>query len=164
MSFFFRSGEIKAVLFRPVNDGRQRDFLVVGIFQTVFDIAVVIGRERDFFVLDNGFFDRKFFENIPFGLRIDSRRTLPLILDGEIFRIFFILLDEGEEPSFLDSQDLLDVFSFNRFFQIPFQKFLNLNRGESLVQLGHILSPFVFSFRLYDLQSGKNAFGLRPPI
>ena len=121
---------------------------MVGVFQTIFDIAVVIGSEGDFFVWDDVFFDRKFFENIPFGLRVDSRGALALILDGKMFGIFFILVNEREEPSFLDSQNLLDVFSFNRFLQIPFQQFLNLLRGKSFVQLGHILSPFVFSFRL----------------
>ena len=148
MSGFFRSGKVKAVLFCPVNDGRQRDFLVVGIFQTVLDIAVVIGCEGDFFVLDDRFFDGQFLENIPFDSGIDTRRALALILDGEMFGILLISLKEGEKSSFLYSQDLLDVFSFDRFLQIPFQKFFNGIRGKSLVQLGHTLSPFVFSFRL----------------
>ena len=98
--------------------------------------------------MDDGFFDGKFLENIAFDPGIDSRRALALILDGEMFGILFIVLKEGEKSSFLYSQDLLDIFPFNRFVQIPFQKFFNWIRGKSLVQLGHNLSPFVFSFRL----------------
>ena len=98
---------------------------MVGIFQTVFNVAVVVGCEGDFFVLDDGFFDGKFLENIAFDPGIDSRRALTLIMDGEMFRILFILLKEGEKSSFLYSQDFLDVFSFNRLLQVPFQKFFN---------------------------------------
>jgi len=36
-----------------------------------------------------------------------------MVLDGEIVRVFSVLSHESKKPSFFNSKDLLEVFSFN---------------------------------------------------
>ena len=70
--------------------------------QMVFDKAVVVGLQRSLFVLDDSLFQ----SSIPSGYSVRPLEKLveggPLILDREMLRIFPILVDEREEPSFLD--------------------------------------------------------------
>jgi hypothetical protein len=54
----FRFPEVKSMAFSSINDGRQGDLLVVGCFQTIFDIAVVIGGQGNLFILNDFLFNR----------------------------------------------------------------------------------------------------------
>jgi hypothetical protein len=107
--------EIEAMLFSSTNHGGQGDFLTIFLPQVVLDKAVVIGFQRDLFILDDPLFNRQFSQEILFNLWRNSCWGGPLILDREMFRIFPILVDEREEPSFLDSQDLLNIGSLHFF-------------------------------------------------
>jgi hypothetical protein len=49
--------EIEAMLFGSTNNGGQGDFLAIFLPQVIFDKAVVVGLQRDFFVLDDSLFD-----------------------------------------------------------------------------------------------------------
>ena len=56
-----------------------------------------------------------------------------MVLDSEMVRIFSILSHESKKPSFFNSKDLLEVFSFDLFPQIAFKEFFDLILGESFV-------------------------------
>ena len=49
--------EKEPVLFGSADDRGERYFLVIGLPQTIFDVAVIVRGERDVLVLDNVFFD-----------------------------------------------------------------------------------------------------------
>jgi hypothetical protein len=91
--------EIETMLFGSTNHGGQGDLLAIFLSQTVFDKAIVVGLQRDLFVLDDSLFDRQFFQNGLFHLSRNSRRGGPLILDREMLRVLLILVEEREEPS-----------------------------------------------------------------
>ena len=105
--------EKEAVLFGSADDGGEGYFLVIGLPQTIFDVAVVIGGQRDVLVLDNVFFDGEFKEQILLKGLGDSGRGGSMVLDGEMVRILSVLSHESKKPSFFNSKDLLKVFSFN---------------------------------------------------
>ena len=101
------------MLFSTMDDRVQGDLLTIGLPQTVFDIAVVISGQRDFLVPNDLLFDSQFFEDILFDFRRDaSGRRGPVVLDGEVQRIFSILVQEHEKSLSADLEDLLNVFSF----------------------------------------------------
>lgn len=105
--------EKEAVLFGSTDDGSEGYFLVIGLLQTIFDVGVIVRAERDVLVLDNVFFNGEFRDQILLkGLR-DSGRGGSMVLDGEMVRIFPVLFHESKKPSFFNSKDLLEVFSFN---------------------------------------------------
>jgi hypothetical protein len=106
---------------------------VIGLPQTIFDVAVIIGGQRDVLVLDNTFFDGEFKEQILLKGLGDSRRGGSMILDSKMVRIFSILSHESKKPSFFNPQDLLEVFSFNLILQIAFKELFDLIRGKSFV-------------------------------
>jgi hypothetical protein len=64
-------------------------------------------------VLDNVFIDGEFKEQILLKGLGDSGRGRSMVLDGEMVRVLSILSQESKKPSFLNSKDLLEVFSFN---------------------------------------------------
>jgi hypothetical protein len=101
--------EIEAMGFGSANNGSQGDFLTIFLPQAVFDKAVVVGLQGDLFVLDDSLFNRQFSQEILFNLWGNSCGGGPLILDREMFRIFPILVDESEEPSFPDRQGFLNI-------------------------------------------------------
>ena len=103
------------MFFGSTNHGGHGDLLAIFLPQVVFDKAVVVGLQRDLFVLDDSLFNRQFLQDILFDLWRNSWRGGPLILNGEMLRIFFILVDEREEPSFLDCQDFLNIGSLHFF-------------------------------------------------
>ena len=105
--------EKEPVLFGSADDGGERYFLVIGLPQTIFDVGVIVRGERDVLVLDNVFFDGEFKEQILLKGLTDSGRGASLVVDGEIVRIFSVLSHESKEPSFSNTKDLLEVFSFN---------------------------------------------------
>jgi len=53
MSRLFGFLQIETMPFGPINNRRQGDLLMVGCPQTVFNEAVVIGFQGNFFVLDD---------------------------------------------------------------------------------------------------------------
>jgi hypothetical protein len=125
--------EKEPVLFGSTDDGGERYFLVIGLSQTIFDVGVIVRGERDVLVLDNAFFNGEFKEQILLkGLR-DSGRGGSIVLDGEMVRIFSILSHESKKPSFFNTKDLLEVFSFDLMTQIAFQEFFDLIRGKTFV-------------------------------
>ena len=63
----------------------------------------------------------------------DSGRRRSMVLDGEMVRIFSILSHESKKPSFFNSKDLLEVFSFDLILQIAFKELFDLIRGKSFV-------------------------------
>jgi hypothetical protein len=63
--------------------------------------------------LDNVFFDGEFTEHILLKALGDSGRGSSMVLDSELVRVLSILAQESKKPSFFDSQNLLDIFSFN---------------------------------------------------
>jgi hypothetical protein len=107
--------EIEAMLFGSTNHGGQGDLLAIFLSQTVFDKAIVVGVQRDLFVLDNLLFNRQFLQDMVFYLWRNSWRGSPLVLNREMLRIFFILVDERKESSLLDCQDFLNIGSFHFF-------------------------------------------------
>ncbi len=62
-----------------------------------------------------------------------------------------IRVDEGKEPRFSNTQDLLDIPSLNLLPQVAFDELSDLAVGESLVQLYHNLRP-PFGLRLWFLR------------
>jgi hypothetical protein len=101
--------EIEAMLFSSTNHGSYGDLLAIFLFQEVFDEAVVVGVQRNLFILDDSFFNRQFVQDILFDLWRNPWRGGPLVLNREMVRIFPILVDEREEPSFLDVQESLNI-------------------------------------------------------
>jgi len=63
----------------------------------------------------------------------DSGRRRSMVLEGEMVRIFSILSHESKKPSFFNSKDLLEVFSFDLILQIAFKELFDLIRGKSFV-------------------------------
>ena len=63
MGCSFRSLEVKAIFFRPVDDCGQGDALAVFFFQTVFDIAVVVTPERHLTIFNQLLINRQFFQD-----------------------------------------------------------------------------------------------------
>ena len=63
----------------------------------------------------------------------DSERGRSMVLDGEMVRIFSVLSHEREKPSFFDSKDLLEVFSFDLIAQVAFKEFFDLIRSKMFV-------------------------------
>jgi len=57
MSAPFGFFEKEPVLFGSTDDGGEGYFLMIGLPQTIFDVAVIVRGERDVLVLDNVFFD-----------------------------------------------------------------------------------------------------------
>jgi hypothetical protein len=49
--------EIEAMLFGSTNHGGQGDLLTILLFQVIFNKAIVVGVQRDLFVLDDFLFD-----------------------------------------------------------------------------------------------------------
>jgi len=113
MSAPLRFLEKETMLFGSTDDGRKGYLLVIGLPQTIFDVAVIVGGQRNVLVLDNVFFDGELKEQILLKDLGDSGRGGSMILDGEMVRIFSVLSHESKKPSFFNSQDLLEVFSFN---------------------------------------------------
>jgi hypothetical protein len=105
--------EKEAVLFGSTDDGGEGYFLMIGLPQTIFDVGVIVRGERDVLVLDNVFFDGEFKEQILLKGLGDSGRGGSIVLDGEMVRIFSILSHESKKPSFFNSKDLLEMFSFD---------------------------------------------------
>ena len=105
--------EKEAMFFGSTDDGRKGYLLVIGLSQTIFDVAVIIGGQRDVLVLNNVFFDGEFREQILLKGIGDSGRGGSMVLDGEMVRIFSVLSHESKKPSFFDSKDLMEMFSFN---------------------------------------------------
>ena len=105
--------EIKTVLFGSTDDGGKGYLLVIGIPQAIFDVGVIVRGQRDILVLDNVFFDGEFKEQILLKGFGDSWRRGSMVLEGEMVRIVSILSHESKKPSFFNSKDLLEVFSFN---------------------------------------------------
>jgi hypothetical protein len=67
------------------------------------DVAVIVRCQRDLFVPDDFLFDGQLFEDILLNLwRDDSWRGCSLVLNREVFRILFVVLQEQEKPTFLD--------------------------------------------------------------
>jgi len=56
-----------------------------------------------------------------------------MVLDSEMVRIFSILSHESKKPSFFNSKDLLEVFSFDLIPQIAFKELFDLIRGKTFV-------------------------------
>jgi hypothetical protein len=109
----FGSPEKEPVLFGSTDDSGEGYFLVIGLAQTIFDVGVIVRGERDGLVLDNVLFNGEFEEQILLkGLR-DSGTGGSMVLDGEMVRILSVLPQESKKPSFLNSKDLLEVFSFD---------------------------------------------------
>jgi len=133
MSAPLRFLEKEAMLFGSTDDGRKGYLLVIGLPQTIFDVAVIIGGQRDVLVLDNVFFDGEFKEQILLKGLGDSGRGGSMILDSEMVRIFSVVSHESKKPSFFNPQDLLEVFSFNLISQIAFKELFDLIRGKSFV-------------------------------
>ena len=122
----FGSLEKEPVLFGSTDDGGEGQFLVIGLPQTIFDVGVIVRGERDVFVLDNVLFNGEFKQQILLkGLR-DSGRGGSMVLDGEMVRIFFIASHESKKPSFFNSQDFLEVFSFDLIAEIAFEELFDL--------------------------------------
>lgn len=113
MSASLRFLEKEAMLFGSTDDGRKGYLLVIGLPQTIFDVAVIIGGQRDVLVLDNVFFDGEFKEQILLKGLGDSGRGGSMVLDGEMVRIFSVLSHESKKPSLLNAKNLLEMFSFN---------------------------------------------------
>ncbi len=105
--------EKEPVLFGSTDDGGERYFLVIGPSQAIFDVGVIVRGERDVLVLDNAFFNGEFKEQILLKGLGDSGRGGSMVLDGEMVRIFPILSHESKKPSFFNSKDFLEVFSFD---------------------------------------------------
>jgi hypothetical protein len=63
----------------------------------------------------------------------DSERGSSMVLDGEMVRIFSILPHERKKPSFFDSKDLLEMFTFDLIAQVAFKEFFDLIRGKMFV-------------------------------
>jgi hypothetical protein len=105
--------EKEAMLFGSTDDGGKGYLLAIGLPQTIFDVGVIVRGQRDVLVLDNVFFDGEFKEQILLKGLGDSGRGGPMVLDGEMVRIFSILSHESKEPSFFNFKDLLEVFSFH---------------------------------------------------
>jgi hypothetical protein len=63
----------------------------------------------------------------------DTQRGRSMVLDGEMVRIFSVLSDERKKPSFFDSKDLLEVFSFDLIAQVAFKEFFDLIRSKMFV-------------------------------
>jgi hypothetical protein len=105
--------EKEPVLFGSADDGGEGYFLVIGLPQTIFDVGVIVRGERDVLVLDNVFFDGEFKEQILLKGLGDSGRGASMVVDGEMVRIFSVLSHESKKPSFFNSKDLLEVFSFD---------------------------------------------------
>jgi len=53
MGFVFGFFEIESMCFGSINDRVQRDFLTIGLLQTFLDVAIIVGLQRDVFVLDD---------------------------------------------------------------------------------------------------------------
>jgi len=49
-----------------------------------------------------------------------------MVLDAEMVRILSILSHKSKKPSFFNSKDLLEVFSFNLISQIAFKELFDL--------------------------------------
>ena len=56
-----------------------------------------------------------------------------MVLDGEMVRIFSILPHERKKPSFFDSKDLLEMFTFDLIPQVAFKEFFDLIRSKMFV-------------------------------
>jgi hypothetical protein len=126
MSRLFGFLEIEAMLFGSANNGGQGELLTICLPQAVLDKAVVVRLQGDLFVLDDSFFNRQFSQEILFNLWGNSCGRGSLILDREMFRIFPILVDEREKPPFLDSKDLLNIWSFYFFLEVTVEKLFDL--------------------------------------
>jgi hypothetical protein len=62
-----------------------------------------------------------------FDFRRDaSGRRGPVVLDGEVQRVFSILVQKHKKSPSADPEDLLNVFSFYFFLEIAFEKLLDL--------------------------------------
>jgi hypothetical protein len=107
--------EIEAMGFGSADNGGQGDLLAIFLPQAVFDKAVVVGLQGDLFVLDDPPFNRQFPQEILFNLCGNSCGGGPLIFNREMIKIFPILVDEREEPSFLDCQGFLNIGSLQFF-------------------------------------------------
>lgn len=84
--------EVESVFFGSVDDGEERDFLMVASGQSVSDIAIVIGLERDFRILDQFLIDTELLDDVPFHSRRDSGFTGPAIPNGEVLGVFPVVL------------------------------------------------------------------------
>jgi hypothetical protein len=74
----------------------------------------------------------------------------------ELLRIPFELFQKTEKPSFLNTQDLLDILSFNLLVGITLQKLFHLVWSKPFVHLGHNLRP-PLGFQTISLTSRSDA-------
>ena len=58
--------------------------------------------------------------------RDGSGRGRPVVLDGEVRRIFSILFQEHEKSPSADFEGFLNVFTFDLFLEVAFEKLLDL--------------------------------------
>ena len=79
-----------------------------------------------------------------------------MVLSRELLRIVFELFEKAEKPSFLYTQDLLDIVSFNLLVAITLQKLFDLVWGKAFVYLGHNLRP-PLGFQTISLTSRSDA-------
>ena len=93
--------EIEAMLFSSANNGGQGDFLTIFLPQVVFDKAVVVGLQRDLFVLNDSLFNRQFLQDILFDLWRNSWGRGPLILNREMLGSSLYWLMSGKNLLFL---------------------------------------------------------------
>ena len=87
--------------------------------QTVFDVAVVVGVQRDLFIANELFFDGKFFEYILFDGRSDSPGGISTsVVNGERGGVLLVTFDQLPAPSLFDSQRFLKVRPFDFSFEL----------------------------------------------
>jgi hypothetical protein len=67
---------------------------------------------------------------------------MPLICNGEGFRVLPVLFEQGEETGLANVQYLLNLASAQQSLAVPLEQDLDLVICEPSVQLGHSVPPY----------------------
>ena len=80
-------------------------------------------------------------KNWTFSFIAEFRFSGSLIFDRKALGVFTILLKQSEESNLPNAENLLNIFSFDSMFEVPFQKVFNLLISKFFVHLNHSLEP-----------------------
>jgi hypothetical protein len=136
------TGQIEAMPFGPVDDGREGgDLAVVGL-QAPLDVAVVVRAERDLRILDRPLVDRELVEDVAFNPSIKTTGWhSSCVLDRERVWMGLVPCEEAKEVGLAEAEHRPDVGAFDFALEIPIQHVPYLGICKPLMQLSHLLEP-----------------------